>query len=121
MKSDDDNFSYALDGSSSYPVLTVNGTTYRSQNRLLTSDDWATQSSGTSGDNHPTKIPAWVLTMTYDGQQLIVYRNGLVDQVVDIEGLDFDNLLVRGEGFNHKCIAADTYSKAASPLAASGR
>ena len=116
VKSDDGNFTYSLDGSSSYPVLTVNGTTYRSQNRLLTSDDWATQSSGTSGDNHPTKMPAWVLTMTYDGQRLAVYRNGLVDQVVDIEGLDFDNLLVRGEGFNHTCIAAATYSKAASPL-----
>ena len=116
LRSADGKFSYSLNGSSLFLEHTINGTTYKSQNRLLTSDDWATQSTGTSGDNHPTKLSTWVLTMSYDGSQLTVYRNGLVDQVIDVEGLDFSNILVSGDGFNHKCISAETFGAAASPL-----
>ena len=73
---------YSLD-SDNYPVVTIGNKSYRSQNRLLTSDDWATKSTGTNGDNHPTKISTWVLTMSYDGHTLTTYRNGLVDQVIE--------------------------------------
>ncbi len=86
LKSADGQFSYALNAQQ-YPVLTIGGTTYRSQNCLLTSDAWANGSTGTSGDTHPTKLTTWVLTLTYDGQTLTAYRNGLVDQVVPVSGL----------------------------------
>ena len=75
-----DNMTYAIDDDN-YPVVTIGNKTYKSQNRLLTSDNWAFNSTGTSGDNHPTKLSTWVLTMTYDGHVLTLYRNGLVDQV----------------------------------------
>ena len=78
---------YSL-GTDNYPVVTIGGKVYKSQNRLLTSDDWATNSTGTSGDNHPTKVPTWVLTLTYDGSVLTTYRNGLVDQVIEAEGIN---------------------------------
>ena len=112
----DGTFSYALNGDTQYPELTINGKVYRSQNRLLTSDAWATQSTGTGGDSHPTKLATWVLTMTYDGQTLTTYRNGLVDQVVDVEGLNVSSITVRGEGFSHQCISVATYGAAATPL-----
>ena len=116
LRSDDGSFVYSLNGSTQYPELTVNDTTYKSQNRLLTSDDWATRSTGTSGDNHPTKVTTWVLTMTYDGNTLTVYRNGLADQVIDVQDLNVDNILLSGNNFNHKCILAQTYGVSASPL-----
>lgn len=77
--------SYSIDGTDQRPVITVNGKTYKSQNRLLTSDDWATASTGTSGDNHPTKLATWILSLTFDGKTLISYRNGFVDQVIELE------------------------------------
>ena len=85
--SDGNGCTYAI-GDDYYPVFTIGGKSYKSQNRLLTSDNWATQSTGTSGDNHPTELSMWVLTITYDGQVLTTYRNGLVDQVIEVEGLE---------------------------------
>jgi hypothetical protein len=67
------------------PEITDGTTTFRSQNRLLTSDNWVFGSSGTNGDSHPTKIPTLRLTLTYDGNRLTVLRDGYVDQVVNIE------------------------------------
>ena len=116
LRSDDGKFVYQLNASTQYPELVINGTTYQSQNRLLTSDNWALNSTGTSGDNHPTKLQTWVLTMTYDGKTLTIYRNGLVDQVVAIEGLSVNNVYVHGEGFNHQCQALSTYGAVATPL-----
>jgi len=116
LRSQDGKFTYSLNGATLYPELTINGTTYKSQNKLLTSDDWAANSTGTSGDNHPTKIKTWVLTMTYDGHQLTIYRNGLVDQVVQVEGLNASTLEARGDGFAHDCLFMDSYGTVASPL-----
>lgn len=79
---------YSISTDDQRPVVTVGGKSYKSQNRLLTSDEWANASNGTNGDNHPTKLKTWVLTMTYDGQVLTAYRNGLVDQVIEVAGLD---------------------------------
>ena len=116
LSSNDGKFSYALNASTQYPELTINGKTFRSQNRLLTSDNWANGSTGTNGDNHPTKLKTWVLTMTYDGETLTTYRNGLVDQVIAIEGLDVGHIGVRGDGFKQQCLAVSTYILAATPL-----
>ena len=116
LSSNDGKFTYALNASTQYPELTINGTTYRSQNRLLTSDDWANGSNGTNGDNHPTKLNTWVLTLTFDGQTLTIYRNGLVDQVVAVDGLDVGHISVSGDGFKHKSLAVSTYNMVATPL-----
>ena len=112
------NMAYSL-GSDYYPVVTIDGKEYKSQNRLLTSDDWATGSSGTSGDNHPTKLNTWVLTMTYDGHVLTLYRNGLVDQVIETETLDGgvpETYGENGSGYNHTCIGMNDYYAVASPV-----
>ena len=74
---------YSIDATDQCPVVTIGGVEYKSQNRLLTSDDWATKSDGTGGDNHPTKLTTWVLSLTYDGHTLTTYRNGFVDQVIE--------------------------------------
>ena len=115
---------YRLRGDDQYPELQIGDRVYRSQNRLLTSDDWATQSTGTSGDNHPTKVATWVLTLTYDGQTLTTYRNGLVDQVVQAEGLggtfNVDGDLQDGgtvKPWNHSCLYMDMDYVCHSPLA----
>ena len=63
----------------------VGSTTYTSPCYYYTSDDWATRSSGTSGDNWPTKIVGGNLTVSYDGSHLILYRNGLVELKLDVD------------------------------------
>ncbi|MBO7069104.1 MAG: glycoside hydrolase family 88 protein [Bacteroidaceae bacterium] len=106
---------YSLDADY-YPVLTVGGKTYRSQNRLLTSDNWATGSSGTNGDNHPTKLSTWVLSLTYDGQVLTTYRDGLVDQVIAIEGMQGGTADTYGDEYKHKIVFKSDYYACASPM-----
>jgi hypothetical protein len=59
-----EDMTYELD-SDLYPVLTIGDKSYRSQNRLLTSDNWATQSTGTNGDNHPTKLDMAMLSVAF--------------------------------------------------------
>ncbi len=107
--------SYVIDDDY-YPVFTIGGKSYKSQNRLLTSDNWATQSTGTNGDNHPTEYSSWVLTMTYDGQVLTTYRNGLVDQVIEVEGLQDVVLDGNGEEFGQGLWATHEYYACASPI-----
>ena len=106
------NMTYALNADN-YPVVTIGSNSYRSQNRLLTSDDWATGSTGTSGDNHPTKLTTWVLTMTYDGHVLTTYRNGLVDQVIQTEALQGGVAEAAGK---HSILRTTDYYAVASPL-----
>ena len=106
---------YSL-GTDNYPVMTINGKSYKSQNRLLTSDNWATGSSGTGGDNHPTKVTTWVFAMTYDGQRLITYRNGLVDQVIETtENLGGD-IYATDDSFHHTCLSIKEFYGVASPV-----
>ena len=103
---------YSID-SDMYPVVKIGNKTYRSQNRLLTSDDWATQSTGTSGDNHPTKLTTWVLSMTYDGYVLTIYRNGLVDQVIETKELEGGTVNMYE---NHTQLYLGDYYTCASPM-----
>ena len=115
---------YRLNASDHYPEIILNGKTYKSQNRLYTSDDWATQSTGTSGDNHPTKLTTWVLTVTYDGHTLTTYRNGLVDQVIEVENLEGGTVNTYGDygsdnkftPFNHTCLLLQDYYACCSPM-----
>ena len=103
---------YSLD-SNTYPVVTIGGNTYQSQNKLYTSDDWATKSSGTSGDNWPTKLSTWVLSMTYDGTTLTTYRNGIVDQVIETSA--FTGGEVNSDG-NHTILFVNSQSVCHSPI-----
>ena len=109
------NMTYSL-GTDNYPVVAIGNETYKSQNRLLTSDNWATNSTGTSGDNHPTKLTTWVLTMTYDGHVLTLYRNGLVDQVIETEALTGGTIDAVGDEYHHSIIAQSDFYAVASPL-----
>ena len=115
---------YRINADDQRPELSINGIVYRSQNRLLTSDDWATASTGTNGDNHPTKLKKVIITLTYDGEVLTVYRNGLVDQVVEVKNLPAGAIEAYGEDdgeghfvpYNHKNVVLFDYYACASPL-----
>jgi hypothetical protein len=87
---------YSVAQSDQLPSATVNGTTYASTNRLLSSDDWASNSSGTNGDYWPTKLGEFNLSFTYDGAKLAIYRNGVIDQIIAAESLDVTDLKVSG-------------------------
>lgn len=103
-------------GTDYYPVVTVDGVSYRSQNRLLTSDDWATASTGTNGDNHPTKLQTWVFTMTFDGSTLTIYRNGFIDQVIETDAHIAGEITFDGDEFYHSVDDMHWYNATASPI-----
>ena len=109
------NMTYTIDNDD-YPVITIGDKSYRSQNRLFTSDNWAANSTGTNGDNHPTKLKTWVLSLTYDGHVLTTYRNGLVDQVVMTETLEGGTVNAYGDDFHHTLLTQSDYYAVASPL-----
>lgn len=81
------NVAIGLDKETTLPYVDINGTRYSSTNKLYTSDLWATNSGGTSGDNWPTPQGQWNLTVTYDGKNLKTYRNGMLDQNIEVAGL----------------------------------
>ena len=117
------NLRYSINADDQYPELTIGGKTYKSQNRLLTSDNWAYNSTGTSGDNHPTKLTTWVLTLTYDGHVLTTYRNGFVDQVIEIEGYKGGTAEINADyvndaqfPFNHRNLYIDAQHVCHSPI-----
>ena len=80
-------FSYGLDKESVKPYVETGGNRYYSTNQLYTSDNWATNCTGTHGDNWPTPHATLRITLTYDGNHLTVYRNGLIDQVIEVRKL----------------------------------
>lgn len=68
--------------------VVINGKDTASQCLFYTSDDWATQSSGTNGDTHLTRIPSALITVTCDGQWLQLYRDGLLEMKLPVSGLE---------------------------------
>ena len=117
------NLRYSINAEDQRPELTIGGKTYKSQNRLLTSDNWANASSGTNGDNHPTKLTTWVLTLTYDGHVLTTYRNGFVDQVIEVEGFKGGTAEINADyvndaqfPFNHRNLYIDAEYVCHSPV-----
>ena len=76
-------FSYGLDKETVRPYVEIAGKRYYSTNVLYTSDNWATNCTGTHGDNWPTPHATLHVTFTYDGHRLTVYRDGLIDQVIE--------------------------------------
>ncbi len=106
------NMTYSLDQSTVKPYVKIDGHTYTSSNQLYSSDNWALHSTGTGGDSWPTPLPTLNLTLTYDGTQLIVYRGGLIDQVIPCTDLQASSVAVGGyEGTLHQAI---TYGRALS-------
>ena len=87
---------YALDAATMKPYVKIGDRTYWSQSILGTSDAWATQSSGTDGKWYLTKLGTWNATFTYDGKVLTVYREGWIDQKIEVEGLKLDDITVGG-------------------------
>lgn len=116
LSGDDGKLVYRLNAETQYPEMVIDGTVYTSQNRLLSSDGWATASSGTNSDSHPTKLSTWVLALTYDGHALTVYRNGLVDQVIETEDLEIGYISAHSEGSPHTCVGMDIYGMTATPV-----
>jgi len=109
-----DEIVYALD-IDMRPIITFGGHTYKSQNQLYTSDNSATQNSSTTdGNYYPTKLKNWVLSMTYDGNVLTIYRNGIIDQV--IETTDFKGGAIQPEGYNNTILFTDIQDVCHSPV-----
>jgi len=79
--------SYHISETDQRPEIHIGDKVYRSQNRLLSSDDWANKSNGTNGDEHPTLLKSVTIALTYDGKTITIYRDGYVDQVIE-ETLD---------------------------------
>ena len=90
------NMEYALDAATMKPYVKIGDRTYWSQSILGTSDAWATQSSGTDGKWYLTKLGTWNATFTYDGKVLTVYREGWIDQKIEVEGLQLKDITVGG-------------------------
>ncbi len=115
---------YELEGTSKLPKATVGTNAYVSTNKLYTSDAWATNSGGTSGDNWPTPLTNLNLTFTYDGNTLTIYRNGLIDQVIAAPGLSIEDMKLGGfKGtlsdyhFSPNCMNQDEIKQAISDAA----
>lgn len=90
------NMEYGLDAETMKPYVKIGDKTYWSQNLLGTSDDWATQSNGTDGKWHLSKLDTWNATFTHDGKVLTIYRNGWIDQKIETRGLRLRNISIGG-------------------------
>lgn len=60
-------------------------------NLFNTSDNWALYSTGTSGDTHLTPITDALITATYDGNELRLYRNEMLELCTPVKGLTLSN------------------------------
>ena len=88
---------YGVDKATMKPYIKVGDKTYSSQSVLGTSDAWASNASGTDGKWYLSKLGAFTTAITYDGKTLTVYRNGWIDQRIDLdEALALSNLEIGG-------------------------
>ena len=102
------NLTYGLDQATVKPYVKIGSTTYMGCNVLYTSDNWAYYSTGTGGDHWPTPLQAFTLTLTYDGKILTIYRNGLIDQVIETADLTVGSIAIGGyEGMLHQTTLYD--------------
>lgn len=100
---------YGLDASSMKPYVKIGENTYWSQSILGNSDAWATQSSGTEGKWFLTKLGVWNATFTYDGKTLTIYRDGWIDQKIEVEGLKLENITIGG--FDGTLVSGKAYKE----------
>lgn len=91
------NITYGLNGNTLKPYITIGSTTYNSTNLLGTSDVWQTGPRGTGGSwPTPTKLKYFNLTLTYENGMLRIFRNGLIDQTIEVPNLVLNNVVVGG-------------------------
>jgi hypothetical protein len=88
---------FGLDEQSLKPYVKKGTQQWNSTNLLGTSDVWQTQSRGTGGVWYtPTKLNFFNLTLSYAGGWLTVYRNGLIDQKIELTDLSLSMLQIGG-------------------------
>lgn len=91
------NLTYGLNSTTVKPYITIGTATYNSINLLGTSDVWQTTARGTGGIWYdPTKLKYFNLTLTYENGVLKVFRNGLIDQVVEVTNLTLTDINIGG-------------------------
>lgn len=91
------NISYGLNGATLKPYIKIGSTTYNSTNLLGTSDVWKTAFRGTGGNwPLPTKLKYFNLTFTYENGILRIFRNGLIDQTIEVPNLVLNNVEIGG-------------------------
>lgn len=103
------NLTYSVDPVSLKPAVTFGETTYRSTNILATSDSWKTASRGTGGEWHtPAKHAFFNLTLSYAEGILTTSINGLIDQVIHLDGLTLGDVTLGGfNGWIEDCFVYD--------------
>lgn len=103
------NLIYGVDPHSLKPFLTIEDVTYPSTNVLGTSDGWKTAPRGTGGQWYtPEKRKFFNLTFSYEGGVLTTYINGLIDQVIPVEGLVLSEVNLGGfQGWIEDCSVYD--------------
>jgi len=88
---------YGLNAVTTKPYMTVGSTTYNSTNLLGTSDCWQTTARATGGVWYtPTKLKYFNLTLTYENGVLKIFRNGLIDQIIEVPGLTLSDVTLGG-------------------------
>lgn len=102
------NMNYGISQTNVKPYVEVGGVKYESSNTLYTSDNWASNSTGTGGDNWPTQLGVFNVTIAYDGNMLTVYRNGLIDQRISNVTLSAEDIKIGG--FKGELQTAKTYN-----------
>lgn len=91
------NLEYGIDKTSMKPYLKIGDKVYDSQSVLGTSDAWASNASGTDGKWYLSKLKNFNTSIAYDGKTITVYRNGWIDQRIDLdETLKLENVEVGG-------------------------
>lgn len=90
------NLVYGLNGATYKPYVKIENTTYSSSNSLGTSDLYWNQPTLSGVWTQPTKLKYFNITLTYENGKLIIYRNGLIDQIIDGQNLDLSNLKIGG-------------------------
>ena len=95
------------------PLLTSESKTYTSTNVLGSSDVWQTKSRGTGGQWYvPTKLHTFQLVITYLNGRLLTHIDGLIDQSVEVAGLQLSDVFVGG--FNGMLDKIKIYNRALS-------
>lgn len=91
------NLVYGLNKNTLKPYITVGDKTYNSTNLLGNSDNWQIQNRATGGKWWPpVMLKYFNLTITYEDNLIKVYRNGLIDQVVEVNNLHTEDAVLGG-------------------------
>jgi hypothetical protein len=91
------NLTYGLNNTTVKPYVTIGTTTYNSTNLLGTSDVWQTTARATGGIWYdPTKLKYFNLTLTYENGVLKMFRNGLIDQIIEVPNMTLSDVSLGG-------------------------